>query len=162
MHPLLFVEIPWMLLRRVMGFSALAIGMAGFLVGCTGGAPVPKLAQVSGTVKIKGEPAAGVQLTFTPIADTKTTGAVAHTGPDGTYKLMHRSGEPGIEPGKYGVTFSRLLADGKPIPPGTSPTELGATESLPESYQQVNQAFQKVEVPAKGATLDFNLDGAGK
>ena len=53
---------------------------------------------------------------FNPMSGTKTTGAAGVTGPDGKYQLTHRSGQLGIEPGQYSVTFSRLLADGKPVP----------------------------------------------
>jgi hypothetical protein len=150
-----------MRMRCFGGFSVLAIGMTGFLVGCGGGGPpVPKLAPVSGTVQLKGEPAANVTVTFTPSGETKTTGGSAVTGPDGKYQLMHRSGQLGIEPGKYVVMFSRLLtSDGKPVPPGTSPTDVGAEESIPErerAHQQV------IDVPAAGGTFDFTVGAAKK
>jgi hypothetical protein len=149
-----------MRMQRLGGFSVLAIGMTAFLVGCGGGGPpVPKLAPVSGTVQLKGEPAADVTVTFAPVAGTKATGASGVTGPDGKYKLTHRSGKLGLEPGQYAVTFSRLLADGKPVPPGTSPTEVGAEESIPERERAHPQA---VVIPAEGGTFDFTIGGTKK
>jgi hypothetical protein len=159
MHPFLFAEIPWMRMRRLCGFNVLAIGMAGFLVGCGGGSAVPKLAPVSGTVQIKGEPTSDVMVIFSPTGDTKTTGASGVTGPDGKYQLMHRSGEPGIEPGKYAVTFSRMMtSDGKPVPAGTSPTDVGAVESIPERFRDPATPAHTADVKPEGGTFDFAID----
>ena len=100
----------WM--RCVFGFRTMVVGIAGFLAGC-GGSSVPTLAPVSGTIQMAGAPAGGVTVMFTPTGSTKTAGAFGVTGPDGKYELVHRSGERGIEPGTYTVSFSRMaLPDG--------------------------------------------------
>ncbi|MDZ4689606.1 MAG: carboxypeptidase-like regulatory domain-containing protein [Planctomycetaceae bacterium] len=149
-----------MFVRCFCGFSLLTVGMIGFLAGCGGGgAPVPKLAPVSGTVQIDGAPAASVTVNFSPSGQTKSTGASGVTGSDGKYQLTHRSGELGIEPGAYTVTFSRLMADGKPVPAGISPTDVGAEESIPER-QRAHQ--QVIDVPATGGTFDFTVGAAKK
>ena len=146
-----------MLARRFFGPGLLA-GMVLSLAGCSGGSEVPPLVPVSGTVKINGEPAADVNVTFSPTAGAKTTGASATTGADGKYQLMHRSGELGVEPGSYGVLFSKyLMPDGSPVPAGQSPTDSGANESIPERFRSPDTPAHTATVPAEGGTFDFEL-----
>lgn len=151
-----------MLMRRLAGFSALSVAMTSLLVGCFGGSTTPALAPVTGTVEVDGAPTGGVTVMFNPAESTKSTGASGVTGPDGKYQLLHRSGEPGIEPGTYQVTFSRLLAAGKPIPPGVSPTDAGATESLPAGYLTPTNPMYKVEVKPEGGAFDYSISTSKK
>jgi len=158
MHPFLIVEIELMRRRFLSGFGLMVVALTTFLAGCGGGSKVPKLAPVTGTVQIKGEPASNVTVIFTPSAGTKSTGATGVTGPDGKYQLVHRSGQPGIEPGKYGVTFSRMvMPDGQPLPAGTSPTDVGAVEAIPEQFRNAANPIQTADVPEKGGTFDFGI-----
>jgi hypothetical protein len=150
-----------MLMSRLTVFSAL-IGIMGFVAGCGGGPAVPKLAPVTGTVQIEGTPADGVSVIFTPTGNTKSTGAAGITGPDGKYELLHRSGQPGIEAGTYAVTFSRMmLADGKPLPPGTSPIDADSTETIPERFRDLSNPAHTADVKPEGGTFDFGI-GAPK
>ena len=152
-----------MLSTRGSAFNLLVIGMAGFVVGCGGGVNVPKLVPVSGTVQIKGQPASGVTVTFSPTGQSKGTGATGATGPDGKYELVHRSGQPGIEPGQYAVTFSRLvMPDGSPLPAGTSPTDVGAEESIPERFRDPTNLTHTADVKPEGGTFDFGIGAPEK
>jgi hypothetical protein len=147
-----------MSMRCLFGFRMLVLGIAGSLVGC-GGSTAPKLAPVTGIIQVAGEPTGGVTVMFNPTGTTKTAGAFGVTGPDGKYELVHRSGELGIEPGTYTVTFSRMLMpDGKPLPKDMSPTDAGAVESIPPALRSRSDT---TEVKPEGGTFDFGI-GAPK
>jgi len=145
-----------------------------FLPGCGGGSTTKapdNLVPASGTVTLNGKPAEGVSVVFNAITnpenvDDKTpgTGAYAVTDENGKYTLKHRSGQPGIQPGHYSVTFSKLgMPDGSPMPKlkeGQSPTEVGATELIPQRYrviQQGQKGLNQVTVKKEGGTFDFKL-----
>jgi hypothetical protein len=157
MHPVLFAEIPWMLMSRLFVCSAL-IGMTGFLAGCGGGSTVPKLAPASGTITMDGAPAAGVTVSFNPAGSNKATGGMGVSGADGKYKILHRSGEAGVEPGSYSVTFSRMVQpDGSPVPAGTNPLDVSGVESIPATFTE------KAEVPPEGGSaFDFTIPAPKK
>jgi hypothetical protein len=148
-----------MQVKHLCGFVLIAMGAVCGFAGCgVGGSEIPPLVPVTGTVLVDGEPAAGVNVTFNPTADTKSTGASGTTGPDGKYELMHRSGELGVEPGSYVVFFSRyMMPSGEPVPAGQSPTESEAVESLPERYRNPEAAIEKATVPAEGGSFDFEV-----
>jgi hypothetical protein len=151
-----------LLLKCPLGFTLLAAGTLAVLVGCGGGSTVPKLAPVSGIVQIEGTPTAGVTVMFTPTGQTKSTGASGVTGPDGKYELMHRSGQLGVEPGQYAVTFSRMvLRNGDPLPPGTSPIDADSVESIPPRFQDPSDPAHTATVSPEGGTFDFGI-GAPK
>jgi hypothetical protein len=76
----------------------------------------PELTPVTGTVKIDGQPAEGVQVGFWPADEagknSRNRYATGMTGRDGRFEVRSIS-EKGLEPGEYKVTFSRTVADGK-------------------------------------------------
>jgi hypothetical protein len=153
------METPLMSMRCLLGFRVLVLAVSGSLLGC-GGSATPKLAPVTGTIQVAGEPAAGVTVMFNPTGATKTAGAFGVTGPDGKYELVHRSGEKGIEPGTYTVSFSRMLMpDGKPLPTDKSPTDAGAVESI---APQLRTRSDTTEVKPEGGTFDFGIGAAKK
>lgn len=142
--------------------SLLAAGTLAGLAGCGGGSTVPKLAPVTGIVSIEGTPTAGVTVIFTPMGATKTTGGSGVTVDGGNFELMHRSGELGVEPGQYAVTFSRMvLADGSPLPAGKSPIEVDAKESIPPRYQDPSDPAHTATVTPEGGFFEFGI-GAPK
>lgn len=142
--------------------SLLAAGTLVGFVGCSGGSTVPKLAPVTGVVSIEGTPTAGVTVIFTPMGDTKTTGGSGVTVADGKFELLHRSGKPGVEPGQYAVTFSRMvLRDGSPIPAGKSPIEVDAKESIPGRFQDPSNPAHTATVSPEGGSFEFGI-GAPK
>lgn len=146
-----------MSMRHTFG-PVLVVSLTSCLLGCGGAAETPTLAPVSGTVEINGKPAPAVTVIFTPSSGTSTSGASGTTGPDGKYELMHRSGELGIEPGTYGVLFSRyLMPDASPVPPGQSPTDAGANETIPERFRNFENPPQTVTVPTEGGTFDLEI-----
>jgi len=157
-------------MTRCSFFLLCAAGVLVSLVpGCGGeSADVPDLAPVSGTVTLDGEPAAGVAVFFSPRSNgedpkerTSGTGATGATDSNGKYTLKHRSGELGIEPGVYNVTFSKVaMPDGSPIPEGKLLGEGGSRETLPKRYTVVDEtarAKNVATVKKEGGTFDFDL-----
>jgi len=144
--------------------------LVSILTGCGGGSSteVPELVPVSGTVTLGDKPIAGVVVAFIPITnlenpDDKTpgTGAIGVTDAAGKYTLKHRSGQPGVQPGMYSVTFSKVaLPDGSPIPEGKIPGEVGAVELIPKRYTVLDSrphGLNQVVVKKEGGTFDFKL-----
>jgi hypothetical protein len=86
---------------------------ASVATGCGGESD---LIHVTGTVKIDGRPAEGVQVSFWPAEaagqNSRNRFALGMTGRDGRFEVKSLS-EKGIEPGDYKVTFTRSVAGGK-------------------------------------------------
>ncbi|OYW15016.1 MAG: hypothetical protein B7Z55_15325 [Planctomycetales bacterium 12-60-4] len=147
--------------RRAILCGSLIVGLLQ-ITGCGGSKDAaPKLTPVTGTVLVNGAPLPGVSLNFIPKDQTKGTGAFGGTLADGSYQLMHRTRENGIEPGTYYVTFSRYaMPDGSPIPEGKNVTDVGAVESFPPSLvnPDPSRAVHVVTVQAdEPAKFDFEL-----
>lgn len=150
-----------MLGSRLGRVAVLAVGLCSFGFGCAGGgAEGPKLAPASGTVTIDKKPVAGVVVTFSPTAQGVGAGAFGVTDESGKYELVHHSGRKGIEPGNYAVVFSRMTKpDGSPLPPGQSPTEVEAVESIPERFRTVAKPVHTATVPPEGgSSFDFDIN----
>jgi hypothetical protein len=142
---------------------AVVVLAAGF-AGCSGGGGrEPTLVPVSGTVTLDGKPLAGASVSFVPQAGTEGAGAFGTTDAEGRYTLDHRSGKPGIEPGTYTVSFSKMgLKDGSPIPPGKTAADVEAVEQVPRQYTPGFQSTNDTPataalVEASGGTFDFAL-----
>lgn len=135
--------------------------LAGLMAGCGPAAPPPEeLVPVSGIVRLGGSPAEGVRVLFLPDGDTPGTGAVGTSDASGNYTLLHRTQKEGIPPGKYYVVFSRFLtADGKPIPPNTSPYMSGGKESIPPLWSDPTKknTHNTVQIP-EGGKLGLDWD----
>jgi len=137
------------------------------LPGCGGdkSAEVRDLVPVGGTVTLDGKPVAGVLVIFSPRGDVEKgisrTGATGLTDSDGKYTLKHRSGEVGIAPGVYNVTFSKVaMPDGSPIPEGKLIGDGGSAETLPKRYTVVDETVKAKNVTTvkkEGGTFDFEL-----
>ncbi len=132
--------------------------------GCGGGPekPVYDPQPVTGTVKIDGEPAAGVSVTFVPVdgADASQTTAGATTNDAGEFKLMMPGGVEGIPAGKYRVLFTKLLKpDGTPLGPEEMAADVGAENVLPAIYHDPTQTPIGADVPQGGKSFEFEIKG---
>ena len=134
------------------------------LFGCGESDPeVAKLVPVSGKVALDGQPLTGATVFFTPHGQTPGTGAFGSTDTEGKYTLMHRSNQPGIQPGEYIVSFSKLaMPDGSPIPEGKTAADVEAVEHIPKKYTLAGQEASEqstdiTTVPESGGTFDFEL-----
>ncbi|REJ74118.1 MAG: hypothetical protein DWQ34_04155 [Planctomycetota bacterium] len=160
--------------RRAVFIATLAV-----LSGCQSGAEAPTyqedLAPVSGIVTIDGEPAASVDILFTPVDDKRSVAgqrrASGQTGADGRYTLYSLPGGQvadmeqfsGVIPGDYKVTFSKFT-----MPDGTvwdsqssdkGPMAVGAVESIPLKYTNPLTSEFRVSIPESGGSeFDFELE----
>lgn len=138
--------------------------LAACCVGTFGCSQAPddgpeKLVPVSGIVSVDGDAAHGVGLSFQPVAGTPGTGGFAATDITGSFKVVHRSGEDGIEPGSYKVTASRFLTpDGSPVPTGESAMDHDAEETLPQRYLDPEQTPLHVEVTEGMGPLSLEIE----
>lgn len=115
---------------------------------------------MTGKVLLNGEPLAAASVTFIPRDQTKGTGGFGATLADGSYEMLHRSNQKGVEPGAYTVLFSKFtMPDGAPIPAGKNATDVGAAESLPRelSNPPLDRAVNVVTV-RDGEPNSFNFD----
>lgn len=98
------------------------------LLTCTAGCG-PRLCDVSGLVSLDGKPApAGLKITFEP-RDGNGDTVLSVTENDGRYRLIHRSGKPGIPMGSYTVSVG-FWGDAKTNPPGL------AALKIPEAFRE--------------------------
>jgi len=122
------------------------------LVGC--GPRGPHLAEVTGIVRLDGEPLPGAQLTFVPAEPGGST-AYGHSDEDGFYRLKFSRDSTGALPGTYKVVVElpnrgeaeALRASGITVPP--------EGVKLPKKYQKPGELT--VEVDSRGSIIDLNL-----
>lgn len=146
------------LARRVL--NPLSLVLATVLIGCGSAEDVPTLATVSGKVTYKGKPLPGASISFVPDGQTAGTGAYAVTDDSGHYELVHRSQTPGVEPGKYVVSISKMaLPNGSPIPEGKDAADVGAVQMIPPIYSDPNHQRNpnRVTIPETGTEINLDL-----
>jgi len=165
-----------MLLRRVLGLTAMIVALVG-LSGCgKGGA----LATVSGTVTHNGNPVDGAKVTFhsTVEVDGKPAAAYgAQTDSSGKYVIATtgRDQQPGIPPGLYKVSIVKY--EGKGPEPGegmdsgqidAARSDTGGTVKVGGSTNLLPMMYAKPDTSKLSATLevgknkDVNFDLKGK
>ncbi len=145
------------------------VALLALLAGCGESVVVPKWPDTvpcEGTVTYDGKPLTEAQILFIPDASTTGQGASGTTDASGKYSLSSRNsaGETvkGIIPGKYRVSFSRMVKpDGAPWIPDPAnpvgPASIGAREEMPLKYSDPANSLQLAEVKAGGAPVDFTL-----
>jgi len=128
---------------------AIPLALAALLVGCSqeGGF---KLAKVSGSVTLDGQPVAGAGLEF--VADA---GGVAYgrTDASGRYYMSFGNSRTGAIVGKNQVRITagdRVTVGGK---------KYESTEVFPKKYNKESELF--IEVASGSNTFDFKCDSAG-
>ena len=130
-----------------------------FVVGC-GEEPPEILAPVSGKVLVNDKPLDGVTVTFIPEISKNSRGGAGTTGLDGSFTVTDLTQNlPGLAPGKYSVSYSRMrLPDGSapPEPKEGEPVNPGIikVETLPTHLQVPNPSdpASVVEIPKDGTT----------
>ncbi len=128
------------------------------LAGC-GGSSVDygrlDLAEVSGVVKVDGQPTSGVMVMFQDAEQRYSAGV---TDANGRYRLMFDSRRAGIMPGSKVVRFSTAAALGDEGDDGESP-ESQSLETIPECYNRESQV--RAEVKSGRQSIDFDLKSDG-
>ncbi len=119
---------------------AAGIVVAGVQVGCWGKGNV---GQVTGTVKLDGQPLEGALVTFSPTKEGGSS-ALGKTDSSGAYTLSYSPGVRGAEIGENRVTISTLTS---------------GTEKVPMEYN--TQSKLKADVKAGPNKFDWELNGGG-
>jgi len=132
------------------------LAIASLAAGCGGESG---LIQVTGTVKIDGRPADGVQVSFWPAdaagQNSRNRFALGMTDRDGRFEVRSLS-EKGIEPGDYKVTFTRSVAGGKVV------TDLKrkkdkSRQVLPDRYTDQNTTDATAKVTKDNHDFVFDI-----
>jgi hypothetical protein len=114
---------------------------------------------VSGTVKLNGQPLSGALVTFRPEGATGDLGGAGKTDAEGKYTLTAVRGGKGVLPGEYRVIVSkRLNPDGSEPDPKTPPIESQARETLPAVYSDRNATTLRATVSNEARVHDFPLE----
>jgi len=153
-----------MFARWSVQFGALLLLAAA--LGCSKGSG--SFATVSGVVTQNGAPLEQAKVTFhSTVASEGTRGTVcsAQTDSSGKYLIAMVGKDPGIPPGLYKVTVTKLeAAGGGTLPPDFDQGQLEASgmavNKLPKSYE--NPTTTKLSAtlePGKNQNVNFDLKG---
>jgi hypothetical protein len=146
-------------MRRIW-IAGLALSLVAF-GGCGGGGR--KIVPVSGVVKVNGEPAANLVVSFQPLGgqdeENPGRGASAVTGPDGRYTLVYDGEKPGALTGKHRVRIFPKVSGGT----GKGEAESGETGPvrvaafIPAEWNDLSKV--DFDVPDKGTDqANFNIE----
>jgi hypothetical protein len=111
--------------------------------------------EITGTIKLKGQPLDQGQITFMPLSDDRSTQAGALIA-SGSYQIERAQG---LVPGKYKVIITsgdgRTPADQPDQAPGPSGANIISKDRIPKDYN--THSKQEVEVTEKGPNV-FDYD----
>jgi hypothetical protein len=151
-------------LIRPVGLLVLA-GMIGVL-GCSGGGRSGSFAQVSGTVMKDGNPVDGAKVTFHSTVQSEGSKKGVYsvlTDNSGKYLIATVGDDPGIPPGMYRVTVTKLDMQGagqEGIDQGQLEASGTAKSLLPMDYE--NPKTTKLSVTLEVGKNEKNFDLKGK
>lgn len=139
------------------GISA-AAALLTVLAACSSSSPLP-VYPVSGTLKLKGEPASGAHVVFHPTTPIQLPSAkegtpgepvspTAVVQPDGTFKVTSFVGGDGAPAGDYSVTVTWLKTITKNGQPEAGPNV------IPPAYAKAESTPLKVTVKSESNTLE--------
>ncbi len=143
---------------------AVLLVLAGAL-GCSKGSGT--FATVSGVVTHNGNPVEGAKVTlYSTVQGEGEQGTVcsAQTDSSGKYLIAQFGKDPGIPPGLYKVTVTKLVAEGN-LPPDFDQGQLEASGTarnrLPKDYENLVTTKLSVTLePGKNEGKDFELKGS--
>ena len=131
--------------------KSLAAALVVAMLGCDGrrepAYAALGLVEVTGTVKLDGEPLGGVMVEFENPEDK--TLSFAKTNAAGGYKLMFNSEKSGCMPGKKVVRVKPYRE------PDADPVDLPIDSKIPDKYNRKSELT--AEVDASHRTFDFDL-----
>jgi hypothetical protein len=116
---------------------------------------------VSGQVMLDDIPLKEVVVNFTPIGETKGSGAIAGTDLDGRFTLIDVRGQQGAHPGEYKVSVYPTAVS----PPSDVPVDVvmaGNSGNLPAVYVNPVHTPLRATVPAAGGEVEIRLKRSGK
>lgn len=130
------------------------------IAGCGGGSDQKPTANVKGKITFNGQPVAGGNITFSPVAVGKDPGKPGSgtVGVDGSYTLTTYKQNDGAVVGKHRVTF---------IPPVTAKepdaghSEATAAPAVVSPFAGLVPKTEEVEVKAGDNSIDIELTKQG-
>lgn len=131
-------------------WRAMLPAIAFLFLGCSSDNNV---AGVDGTVKLDGKPLKGALVKFTPQAGGRPS--YGRTDDAGYYELAYTNDQEGAEIGKHSVSITTYEDTG-----GYEDEGKGSEEKVPAKYNSQTELVE--EVPAGGATINFDLDSEGE
>jgi hypothetical protein len=160
-----------MLPSRVIARSSIAVVTLVFccsVQGCSGlkKPDWPEGVEVSGAIKMNGEPLELAIVRYIPETETTGPGATGMTDSLGEYSLTFRDANgktaSGVIPGKYKVAVSKMVKlDGSvwtPSPENNEgPMMTGAREHVPIKYSNPSQSPLRAVIGPKGGTFNFEI-----
>jgi hypothetical protein len=129
------------------------------LAGC--GTQDRPLVPVSGQVTLDGSPLKEVVVNFTPIGETKGSGALAGTNLEGRFTLIDVRGQPGAHVGEYKVSLYPTSVR----PPSDVPIDVvmaGNSGGLPEVYINPVYTPLRATIPEGGGNVEIHVRRTGK
>lgn len=127
---------------------ALSLLCCIWCLGCGGGADLPDLGKVSGTVTIDGTPTADIMVQFSPVEGGRTSTGV--TDSSGHYELDYSAEAKGAVVGKNKVTLSAQTAAAS-----DDQMDLSGSGAIPEKYKDKTFEF---DVQSGSNTFDIKLE----
>ena len=140
--------------------SILLLALALVASGC-GGADVPEVAYVEGTVTLDGKPLEGALLTFNPVEGGRPS--YGRTDAEGWYELMYMDGVEGALPGSHVVWIS-TAREGDPDAEDPKAKE-SRKEEVPAQYNVMaseNPQMTKEVKAGEDNVIDFALKSEGE
>jgi hypothetical protein len=121
----------------------------------------PELAEVTGTVRLDGQPVPGANVVFRPQEGQSGSPAYGITDAEGNYVLRFTRDKEGVIPGKYDVeiTTEKLSAEDAEALKAEG-QDVYEFVRVPAKYGRPGEL--KREVPPEGGTVDFDLQGASE
>jgi hypothetical protein len=160
------VSLRW---RGSAGIAVVGLFLVIASSGCGSGIKKPDWppgVEVSGSVKLDGQPVELAIVRYIPEAETSGPGATGMTDSLGEYSLTYRDPNgkiaSGVIPGKYKVAISRMLKpDGTvwtPSPENNEgPMTTGAREQIPMKFSNPAQCTLRAVIGPKGGTFNFDV-----
>lgn len=130
----------------------------GLIAGCSKHDGLER-APITGLLTVQGQPLPGASVVFTPAKGTPGAGAIGVSGPDGKFQVISsRQDDPGIPPGEYSVSVSRLAdPDGTVLSPeATQADHPLARETVPGPYSGAGSPL-KVSIPKEGGEVKVDV-----
>jgi len=136
--------------------------------GCSGGSNTGSFATVSGVVTNNGNPVDGAKVTFHSTVESggqKAESYTAQTDSSGKYLLAVMGKDPGIPPGLYKVTITKMDVKGN-LPKDFDQGQIDASgmgrNMLPKAYETLATTKLSVTLePGKNDGKNFDLKGEG-
>jgi hypothetical protein len=142
-----------MLFRRIVLRSAIVFMVSAALAGCSD--PYGGRKEVSGTVKLQGQPVKDGSIIFLPLDSKETQGGAQII--QGEYKMTQQNG---LKPGKYLVRLTagdgKTLAAGEQAGAPGGSTNIVSMDLIPEEWN--TKSKHEVEIKSDGANrFDFDI-----